>query len=196
MFLVWIWAVLSVGRAISALTIEDQSMAVPINRKQFLQGDFRGENIPIRPPWSISEELFIERCTRCGDCVSVCHSNLIKEGRGRFPQINFNNGGCDFCGDCLAACKQGALVRTQDEITAPWDLKAAILDSCLSLKGVVCRSCGEVCAPRTIRFKLKAGGIATPVLNQRDCTGCGECVAVCPVKAVKIKPVESHVVAA
>lgn len=171
-------------------------MARAISRIQFLRGDFRGLHLPVRPPWSVPEELFTECCTRCGDCIEACPSGLIKEGQGQYPQINFHKGGCDFCGDCAAACKKGALKKIPSSNTAPWNLKAAILDSCLSLNGVVCRSCGEVCDSRAIQFRLEVGGVAKPILDVNDCTGCGECFAVCPAKAIRIESIESQVQAA
>jgi ferredoxin-type protein NapF len=42
----------------------------------------------------------------------------------------------------------------------PWDLIADIGDQCLVKQGVMCRTCGDVCEPRAIRFKLAVGGFA------------------------------------
>jgi ferredoxin-type protein NapF len=65
-----------------------------------------------------------------------------------------------------------------------------ILDSCLSQKGIVCRSCSDACESAAIRFHLKTGGRSTPHVNVSQCNGCGECLAVCPNKAVSILPIQ------
>ena len=167
-------------------------MPETIDRMQFLSGDLKGDRLPIRPPWAIDETAFIDRCTRCGDCMEACPYDLIREGRGRFPKMDFSQYGCDFCGDCVEACKPDALYRDRQAGAPPWNLKATILDNCLSLNGVVCRSCGEACEERAITFKLELGGVARPLLDLALCTGCGECHAVCPIKSVLISPVESR----
>jgi ferredoxin-type protein NapF len=161
-------------------------MAETINRMQFLRGDFHGGGDPIRPPWALPELRFVEKCTRCGDCLTSCPRKIITEGRGKYPELDFSAAGCDFCGDCALACRTGALCRAEEAESPPWLIKAAILPNCLSLNAIICRACGEICDERAIRFKLEIGGIARPLLDRDQCTGCGECFAVCPVKAVNI----------
>ena len=100
--------------------------------------------------------------------------------------LDFRTGGCDFCGDCVRACQPGALERDPMADAPPWDLKLLFLDSCLSLNAVVCRSCGEACDERAIRFELRTGGNALPLLNREICTGCGECISVCPNDSIRI----------
>jgi len=160
-----------------------------INRSQFLSGDFKGLHQPIRPPWALPEAQFIDRCTRCGECIKACPYTIIKEGRGKFPLVDFSLHGCNFCRQCLDVCEPKALTDTNAE-DSPWLLKASILPACLSLNAVVCRSCGEACEERSISFRLEPGGIARPQLDIETCTGCGECFAVCPVKSVEISPVK------
>lgn len=63
-------------------------------------------------------------------------------------------------------------------------IKAEIGTACIAFKQVVCRSCGDACEARAIRFKLRAGGVAVPVLDAESCTGCGACIAPCPVAAI------------
>ena len=166
-------------------------MADAINRMQFLRGDLRGKNAPLRPPWAVSEERFVDICTRCGKCVDACFDGLIIEGRGKFPEMNFARGGCDFCTDCVSVCEPAALLRTSED-AAPWSLKATILPTCLSLNAVICRSCGEACDERAIRFQLETGGVARPLLDREACTGCGECFAVCPVRCITLSPDRSQ----
>jgi len=163
-------------------------MSTSVDRMQFLRGDFRGEKAPVRPPWSLPEPEFVDRCERCDDCVRRCPEAILIRGRGGFPRVDFSKGGCSFCGDCLEVCKGRALSGSVEDQASAWTLRAAIDDSCLSLRGVVCRSCGERCDEGAIRFKLELRGVARPLLEPERCNGCGACFAICPVKAVRIAP--------
>ncbi len=157
-----------------------------ISRRQLFRGDIRGRDVPQRPPWACSESQFPEACERCDDCVRACPESIIKIGDGGYPKIVFAAGGCTFCGECLTACR-GRALKGDPEHDAPWTLKAVIASSCLAEQGVVCRSCGEVCDERAIRFRLRVGGAAQPHLDADLCTGCGYCVGVCPAGAVSIE---------
>ena len=155
-----------------------------VSRRLFLHGDFNTSG-KIRPPWSIDEKAFIDRCTRCFECASACPSHLIIKGDGGFPEISFKRHGCDFCEACVRACSPGALVKS-DEQEFAWLQVASITDQCFSKRGVVCRSCGEICETRAIRFIPGVGGLQTVELNTEQCNGCGECVHVCPAHAIEI----------
>jgi ferredoxin-type protein NapF len=157
-----------------------------VDRRQFLRGDIHGHRPSLRPPWSLAEAAFIEACERCGDCVQACGEGILKTGGGGFPEVDFSRGGCTFCGDCLVACKHHALTGDIRDTASAWSLRAQIGPDCLARKGVICRSCGERCDTRAIRFQLKAGGAARPELDVSLCNGCGECYGVCPTQAVRI----------
>lgn len=156
---------------------------VHINRLQFLRGQFKGES-PLRPPWAIAESLFTEQCERCDACVSVCHSKIIKRGASGFPEMDFSRHGCDFCRACVQSCPSGALNKTAE---SPWSVQASFKSHCLAERGVTCRSCADVCEHRAIRFRLVVGGRAHIEFDSQACTGCGECVALCPVHAIEMK---------
>ncbi|MEA2094323.1 MAG: ferredoxin-type protein NapF [Pseudomonadota bacterium] len=163
-------------------------MGNAINRTQLLRGDFFGRSRPIRPPWSLPENEFVERCTRCGDCISDCPQHILDKGRGGFPQVDFSRGECLFCGECVQTCTPGVLAgwSPQGEGPAPWSVRARIDDRCLALQGVECRSCGDQCDTAAIRFRLVVGGMARPMLEPAACNGCGACYSVCPVQAVEL----------
>jgi ferredoxin-type protein NapF len=134
-------------------------------------------------PWALAEEEFLARCTRCNACIDACPEHIVVRGSGGFPEVDFSRGGCTFCGRCADACVPRALDRAAGE---PWVLKATIGAGCLARNRVVCRSCGERCEARAIRFALAAGGVGEPVVDCDRCTGCGACVAVCPVSAIDV----------
>ena len=160
-----------------------------MNRLQFLRGNYKSEP-SLRPPWSQVEDVFVDVCDRCDKCITACHNAVIKRGSAGFPEMNFASAGCDFCEACVEACPTQAIQLTDVNRLQPWIYKASINNTCFSERGIVCRSCGEVCEMRAIRFKLAVGGVAHIEFNTQDCNGCGECVSVCPANAIAIKYVE------
>jgi ferredoxin-type protein NapF len=73
--------------------------------------------------------------------------------------------------------------------TAPEDRAlpplARLSEACVEPRGVTCRRCGEACEPGAIRFRLQRGG-AIPSIDAERCTGCGDCLGVCPVSAIAL----------
>jgi ferredoxin-type protein NapF len=165
-----------------------QPERIRINRRQLLRGDLSSARAPARPPWALAEAAFIERCTRCADCVEACPEHVLRHGSGGYPEIDFSARGCTFCGACARACTRGALDARNLSSAAAWSLRAAVREGCLSFRGIVCRSCGEACEPRAIHFRLAPGGRAPAWIQAGACTGCGACVSVCPVGAILLKP--------
>lgn len=158
-----------------------------LSRRHFL---FR-HSPPLRPPWAVEEEKFLQACTRCNDCITACPENILVERHGR-PQVDFFRGECTFCGECVAACQKNALVAPPPDMEQkPWLLTAAIGHGCLAGKGVYCRACGEVCAPRAIGFRMEQG-LPKPAIQANLCHGCGACVRVCPVGAVVVQPLREN----
>lgn len=155
------------------------------SRRNFLRGRVSTHTAQPRPPWAAAEARFSERCTRCGDCARACPTRIIRQGDGGYPTVDFTQGECTFCADCVRACPTQALSR-DDEAAAPWSLRATIGDACLARRQVECRVCGEQCGESAIRFLPQAGGIATPALDRERCTGCGACVAPCPVQTIRV----------
>ncbi len=150
-------------------------------RRRFL-GVGRSATTRFYPPWSLPEPLFAERCTRCDDCVRACPTGLLLRGDGGFPVASFADAACTFCGDCASACATGAIARTEDR--APWNFGIAIAASCLPLRGVECRVCGEACDTGAIRFRPRRGGVALPEVDNTACSACGACIAPCPAQAI------------
>ena len=60
---------------------------------------------------------------------------------------------------------------------------AQIGAACVEPRGVTCRRCGEACDSGAIKFRLQRGG-AQPLLDIATCTGCGDCLSVCPTSAI------------
>lgn len=171
-----------------------------LNRRAFLRGKSPRVGLnAIRPPWAVHASLFIEKCTRCDECITACPEEIISRGDGGYPEINFHQGEgeCTFCAKCADACKSDAFLKlpenrspdTSIKSPKPWNMQISFDASCLSLNAVVCRACADNCDEQAIRFRLKLRGISEPQVIQEDCTGCGVCVSVCPVRAIQIKPI-------
>lgn len=154
-------------------------------RRRLFGGRVR-EGVAVRPPWSQSEDRFTDLCTRCDDCVKVCPNHLIRRGAAGFPVLDFTQAACTFCAECVRVCTTGALVKADS--VAPWNVRAHVGDACLTRQKVECRVCGEACDADAIRFRPTLGGVPQPVLDSALCTGCGACVAPCPVRAIECRP--------
>jgi len=169
-------------------------MGNAISRAQFLRGDFSGRSRPLRPPWSLPEQQFVARCTRCGHCIPACPQHILDTGRGGFPRVDFSRGECLFCGDCVRSCQAGALAgwSVSGDGPPPWSVRASIGGHCLARRGIECRSCADQCATAAIAFRLVAGGVAQPELQQESCNGCGACFRVCPAQAIVLGEADSE----
>lgn len=158
-----------------------------VSRASLLRGQFRAEPGAIRPPWARADaRAFASACDACGRCGPACPEGIIGFDRVGRPVVDFSKGGCSFCGACADRCPTGALTRTEGG--RPWTLVARIGADCLSFGGVECRICGDHCDTAAIRFRPLGRGRWLPSIEEADCTGCGACVGVCPVKAVTVSP--------
>ena len=173
--------------------------------KPFSQPDQPTEHryLPLRPPWSVADEDFIEQCSKCHQCIDVCEENIIKIGDGGFPEVDFSRGECTFCEACVNRCESQFSqnqVAGNNQITSPalikkqglepfyFDLK--IDDSCLSKQKVSCQSCQEICESQSISMKWLSS-IPVPEIALDDCTGCGACVSICPSNSFKMSALAS-----
>jgi ferredoxin-type protein NapF len=126
-------------------------------------------------------ERFADLCTRCGACIEACPEHIIKRGGGGFPELDFHQGACTFCGKCAAACPEPLF---DPAAAKPWDAAAVITDRCLPRRGVICQSCKDACEATAI--VVAPARMPVPVVDLDQCTGCGACVAVCPVDAITV----------
>lgn len=164
-----------------------------LSRRRFLQGNFltslQSKTVQqqgfqgIRPPWAVDNSLFIENCTRCGDCIHVCETRILVKGEGDFPEVHFDDGECTFCQKCVEVCQQPIFRPVTEQA---WTHRVAIGEECLTFRGVECRSCEDSCETRAIRFKPVLGQVSQISLNLENCNGCGACLKSCPALAIKI----------
>lgn len=155
------------------------------NMQGLLRGRLTRGHTPLRQPWALPEQDFLETCTGCGSCVAACSEGILVLGDDGYPEISFATASCSFCGDCAMACVCGALVQGD---RSSWTAKAYIADHCLALRSEACRTCADHCGPNAITFTPQVGVAARPAIDLDRCTGCGACVAPCPVDAIAVHP--------
>lgn len=159
-------------------------MSVALARRDLLRGRIaRPAPVAVRPPHAVPEARFATLCDGCALCAPACPETVIRLDAARRPVLAFAQGECTFCDACATACPTGALTLHE---ARPWTAKAVIAAGCLAVGGVHCRSCGDACPVDAIRFVPRADGRFLPAIAVDLCTGCGACVAPCPVAAVAV----------
>lgn len=159
-------------------------MTQSISRIQFLRGDFRGQRAAVRPPWACNELEFIEKCSRCGECLHHCPEKIISKDKYGYPQIDFSKGECLLCHACVDQCEPEAL--SQDLAKLPWSLRAEVTERCIVYQGIHCMVCREQCEPEAITFTHKPGLPPRPHIEAALCNGCGACYKPCPGQAINL----------
>ncbi len=164
----------------------------------------------IRPPGSVSEDKFLAKCVRCGECMRVCKTNglhptlLEADLSGMWtPQLIPRIGYCAHdCVLCTRVCPSGAITRLSKEKKQrlaigkarinrnrciPWVGYARLPDLEKNWEDVSCGVCEEVCPVPTkaIHFNtyVHSNGkeIRRVYVREEACIGCGFCEKVCPV---------------
>jgi MauM/NapG family ferredoxin protein len=156
----------------------------------------------IRPPGALSEEKFLEKCVKCGECMKACPTNALQPASTEAgpegiwtPVIVPRVGYCEYyCSLCSQVCPTGAI----KELTIPEKIRVKIgsawvnKNRCLPYAlGRPCIVCEEHCptSPKAIKFipaevKLHDGRVKVekaPFVDLDLCIGCGICETKCPV---------------
>jgi polyferredoxin len=158
----------------------------------------------IRPPGSAAEELFTERCVRCGACMKVCPTNglqpaLAEGGLGAIwtpvlmPRVGECSQNCNLCGEvCPTDAIESFAVPEKEHLF----IGRAVINrsSCVVWEsGKQCLVCDEVCSYSAIYWLDKNGSAVEhpadgdaeprqgfPYVDPARCVGCGICEYNCP----------------
>jgi ferredoxin-type protein NapF len=117
-------------------------------RAFFTRGRVDKTSDDVHLPWLKSEDLFLDKCTQCNECVQACPENVIVKGQGGYPTVDFSKGECTFCEDCAKVCPE-SLFDTKQENAWDLSLKPKVdLSACTS-----CGACISGCPAQAITLK-------------------------------------------
>lgn len=157
----------------------------------------------LRPPGVRDEEVFLEKCVRCGECMKVCLKSALYPAAYQagiegiytplvIPRLGYCEYNCTLCGQ---VCPTGAIPRLAAEAKRREVIGKAVIDKnhCLPFaKKIDCIVCEEHCPipDKAIRSRevqvTGADGvprtIREPYLVEEICNGCGICENVCPLE--------------
>jgi ferredoxin-type protein NapG len=153
-----------------------------------------GVSLPVlRPPGALAEDKFLDTCTRCGHCVSVCPANSIQLDAtefngGGYPYVDAEIQACVMCDGlvCMRECPSEALGYLPrwliDMGTAQWHP-----ESCTRPHGDTCTTCIDHCPMGSAAIELRGNDVH---VKEDGCTGCGVCQYYCPTypKSIVVVP--------
>lgn len=168
-------SVLSVAKAAQEFT--QQRDAVPVQAPPPVRTDW------LRPPGAAEEVAFLERCTKCSDCIEVCPPGAIVVTADGTPGIFADETPCVLCEDfpCIAACATDALLPV--DRVGDVRMGVATITQRLCTAGQGCHACVSKCPTNALDMDFESLRL---MLSSEACVGCGLCESVC-------KTVNDHV---
>lgn len=159
----------------------------------------------IRPPGSLEEDKFLDRCVRCGECIRVCSTAGAGLQYGGFesgftgiwtPILLPETGYCEYnCNMCGQVCPTGAIHPLTLEQKKEIKIGTAHFEKTRCIPwyyGENCMVCEEHCPlpdkaikfreSNTIAMDGKESSVLLPYVDETLCIGCGICVTRCPVE--------------
>ncbi|MCP4218409.1 MAG: 4Fe-4S dicluster domain-containing protein [bacterium] len=154
-----------------------------------------------RPPGSVPEKAFLQKCIRCGQCIQVCPTNFIQPALFESgvdglwtPVLNAQSGYCEYsCNKCTLVCPTKAIetLKLKDKQQFKMGTAAINRNLCYTYAdGYNCAVCEELCPipEKAIRFReVDTWNFEGKLVKVKQiyvvpdlCTGCGICENVCP----------------
>lgn len=144
----------------------------------------------LRPPGAVDEPLFLDRCTKCNDCVKACpHGSIVLNQQDGLPVIFADQVPCYLCEDlpCIAACATDALLPVDGP--AQVRLGKAVVSHRVCTAGQGCHACVSKCPTDALSMDFDAQRLA---VEGSRCVGCGICEQICRTVndhiAIKVTP--------
>jgi ferredoxin-type protein NapG len=138
----------------------------------------------LRPPGAVEERLFLERCTKCNDCVKACPPGaILAHPNDGTPILFADQSPCLLCEDlpCIAACGAEALLPVEGINQVRMGI--AVVSHRLCTAGQGCHACVSRCPTHALAMDFSSLRLA---VVKEACVGCGICEMVC-------KTVNDHV---
>ncbi len=141
----------------------------------------------VRPPGALPEKEFLEKCTRCNECVKVCPEESIMKFVGEesplhlTPMLSVRKSPCVLCEDfpCIKVCEPEALVMPAAREEVKMGIAVINEKLCYAWQGGQdCDYCIKECpiGEKAIYFDE----VRRPHVSSEHCTGCGCCEYICP----------------
>jgi len=131
----------------------------------------------LRPPGAAPEDLFLERCTKCGDCIDACphdaiESLMVQETPGIYP----GETPCQLCEGfpCILACETEALMPLHNLYDVRMGVAKVSRNVCTAGNG--CNACVSKCPTGAISMDFVVLLVA---VDESLCVGCGVCQYIC-----------------
>ncbi len=154
-----------------------------------------------RPPGSVTEADFLDRCIRCGECMQACPTNFIQPALFETgvdglwtPILEPEIGYCEYeCNRCTQVCPTKAIEALSLKEKKNFKIGTAVVvkDRCYTYAdGYNCAVCEEHCPvpDKAIRFReVDVWNFEGKLVKVKQiyivpdlCIGCGICENVCP----------------
>ncbi|MEJ2230241.1 MAG: 4Fe-4S dicluster domain-containing protein [Nitrospirales bacterium] len=144
----------------------------------------------LRPPGAVEEEMFLERCTGCADCVEACPHDAIQTlSSNDTPVIFPEESPCQLCEDlpCIGACETEALLPLESRFQVNMGVAKVWPKMCTAGNG--CNACVSKCPTGAISMDFALFRIG---VDDVRCVGCGVCQYICQTvndrAAIRIVP--------
>ena len=131
----------------------------------------------LRPPGAVEEVDFLERCTKCGDCLEVCpYQAIVHHSQDDTPILFQEKSPCRLCEDfpCIDACETEALLPVDSPRDIQMGLAVVMHQDCTAAHG--CNACVSKCPTQAISMNFSNFRV---MIDEQGCVGCGICQHIC-----------------